>query len=64
MAAETDDTGDVGRASLEAVRRRLVGAASSVTERIISPPPCQGGMVSSSSMRPYSTPMPVGAHIL
>ena len=27
---------------------------------IIDPPPCQGGIASSSSGRPHSTPMPVG----
>ncbi len=31
---------------------------------IISPPPRNGGISSSSSRRPHSTPMPVGPHIL
>jgi hypothetical protein len=35
-----------------------------LTLRIMSPPPCHGGMRSSSSSRPYSAPTPVGANIL
>ena len=34
------------------------------TLSIISPPPRNGGISSSSSRRPQSTPMPVGPHIL
>ena len=34
------------------------------TALIMSPPPRNGGIASSSSRRPYSTPMPVGPHIL
>ncbi len=30
----------------------------------MSPPPCQGGIASSSDARPYSTPMPVGPKTL
>ena len=37
---------------------------SKLTVRIMSPPPCQGGMASSSDSRPISTPMPVGPYIL
>jgi hypothetical protein len=33
---------------------------SSVTRAIMCPPPRNGGIVSSSSRRPWSTPMPVG----
>ena len=35
-----------------------------MTVSIISPPPRNGGSSSSSSLRPQSTPMPVGPHIL
>ena len=34
------------------------------TSRIISPPPRNGGIASSSSARAHNTPMPVGPHIL
>ena len=37
---------------------------SNVTEAIMSPPPCHGGIASSSSALPYNTPMPVGPKIL
>ena len=37
---------------------------SSVTVAIMSPPPCHGGIRSSSAARPYSTPMPVGPNSL
>ena len=38
--------------------------SSKVTERIMSPPPCQGGMASRCSRLPQSTPIPVGPYIL
>ena len=37
---------------------------SKVTERIMSPPPCQGGMASSRLALPKSTPIPVGPNAL
>jgi hypothetical protein len=37
---------------------------SKVTSTIMLPPPCQGGVVSSKSAFPKTTPMPVGAKIL
>ena len=33
---------------------------SNVTDSIMSPPPMNGDIASSSSRRPHSTPMPVG----
>ena len=51
--AEPDRARDVRRARLELVREVVVGRASrSVTERIMSPPPCQGGIASRSSCCP------------
>mmetsp|Transcript_33012 Transcript_33012/g.77443 ORF Transcript_33012/g.77443 Transcript_33012/m.77443 type:complete len:212 (-) Transcript_33012:52-687(-) len=37
---------------------------SKVTSAIMLPPPCQGGMASSTSLRPMTAPMPVGPKIL
>ena len=37
---------------------------SNVTSLIMLPPPCHGGMSSSTSRLPYTTPMPVGPNIL
>ena len=34
------------------------------TDRIISPPPCQGSLASSNSCRPIKHPIPVGPNIL
>ena len=49
-------------------RTRAGGGAhvlrSRVTVSIMSPPPCHGGIASSSAARPYSTPTPVGPNTL
>ena len=37
---------------------------SKVTFRIMLPPPCQGGIASSTSAFPYRAPMPVGPNTL
>ncbi len=37
---------------------------SKLTLPIMSPPPMNGGIASSSAMRPHSTPMPVGPYSL
>jgi hypothetical protein len=37
---------------------------SNVTDRIMSPPPRNGGISASSDSRPYSTPIPVGPYNL
>ena len=43
--------------SFHSLRRRW-------TSRIMSPPPMNGGIASSSSRRPHSTPEPVGPSVL
>ena len=50
--AQPDDLRDRRRAGLEARRRLRPGARSSVTVSIMSPPPCQGGIASSSDVAP------------
>ena len=63
--AEPDRFGDRRRAGLELGRQLGAGVKPSRrTSAIMLPPPRNGGIASSSSSRPHSTPMPVGPHIL
>ena len=61
---EPDRLADDRRAGLEALGRRRVGRRAISTTSIIEPPPMNGGMALSSSVRPHSTPTPDGPSIL
>ena len=54
--------GGVPASNLCGTRAQVV--CSKLTLPIMSPPPMNGGIASSSSIRPHSTPIPVGPYSL
>ncbi len=62
--AEADGRADVRRAGLELPGDVVELGPAKLTSRIMSPPARNGGIASSSSRRPHSTPEPVGPIIL